>query len=426
MTTPTPPVRRNLLIDLARVGSVAVVVVFHTLLWQLRWSPKGGIAVVPWAPGPVWWFLSWFFAIIPVFFVAAGFANAVVVDSARERGTGYAQFLRERGTRLAGPITLFGTFFAVASSVPAWAGLLGEAVTLSRQFAQLLWFLVVYLVLLLASPVLVAAFDRWGWLSMLPLAVGAVAVDVVGRLPGLDVVQWLNLFLAWPLAHQWGIAYHRGWFRTWPAWAGRTGVAAAVAGIAALVFGLGYPPAAVAWADVLVANLQPPTVAALVMGFGQACLLGLAQRAGMFANPGERGRSLLVGLNALLFTVYLWHIPVIVLAGGLLAGATLMWPAGAGVLLQPLLWLALVLACLAALVPLIARLEWRLIPPVALGAPVPAVTVAGFAVLLAGTTAVWLSGAVVHPGAPASSLAVALLVTGLVWVRIAAGRLRSD
>jgi hypothetical protein len=249
-----------------------------------------------------------------------------------------------------------------------------------------------------------------------------VAVDVVARQPGLDGLQWLNLFLAWPLAHQWGIAYHRGWFRGWPAPAGWAGVAAAAAGIAVLVFGLGYPPAAVAWADVLVANLQPPTVAALVMGFGQACLLGLAQRAGVFAEPGERGRTLLVALNALLFTVYLWHIPVIVLAGGLLAGATLLWPAAAGLLLQPLLWLVLVLAGLAALVPLVARLEWRLIPRVAPEAGSPAVTVAGFAVLLAGTTAVWLSGAVVHPGAPASSVAVALLVTGLVWVRIAAGQ----
>jgi hypothetical protein len=300
--------------------------------------------------------------------------------------------------------------------------MLDAAVSLSRQFAQLLWFLVVYLVLLLASPALVAAFDRWGWLSLLPLAVGAVAVDVVARQPGLDGLQWLNLFLAWPLAHQWGIAYHRGWFRGWPAPAGWAGVAAAAAGIAVLVFGLGYPPAAVAWADVLVANLQPPTVAALVMGFGQACLLGLAQRAGVFAEPGERGRTLLVALNALLFTVYLWHIPVIVLAGGLLAGATLLWPAAAGLLLQPLLWLVLVLAGLAALVPLVARLEWRLIPRVAPEAGSPAVTVAGFAVLLAGTTAVWLSGAVVHPGAPASSVAVALLVTGLVWVRIAAGQ----
>jgi hypothetical protein len=422
MTTPTPPGRRNLLIDLARVGSVAVVVVFHTLLWQLRWSPEAGIAVVPWAPGPVWWFLSWFLAIIPVFFVAAGFANAVVVDSARARGTGYPRFLLERGTRLTGPLTLFGAFFVLASSVPAWAGMLDAAVSLSRQFAQLLWFLVVYLVLLLASPALVAAFDRWGWLSLLPLAVGAVAVDVVARQPGLDGLQWLNLFLAWPLAHQWGIAYHRGWFRGWPAPAGWAGVAAAAAGIAVLVFGLGYPPAAVAWADVLVANLQPPTVAALVMGFGQACLLGLAQRAGVFAEPGERGRTLLVALNALLFTVYLWHIPVFVRAGGRLAGATLLWPAAAGLLLQPLLWLVLVLAGLAALVPLVARLEWRLIPRVAPEAGSPAVTVAGFAVLLAGTTAVWLSGAVVHPGAPASSVAVALLVTGLVWVRIAAGQ----
>ncbi|MGB7963866.1 MAG: acyltransferase family protein [Propionicimonas sp.] len=415
----TAPVTRNHLIDLARVGSVVVVVIFHTLLWVIE-MVDGQITVVPWAPGPGWWFASWFFAIIPVFFVAAGFANTVIVDGARARGITWSRYLVERGTRLVGPLSLFIAVFVLVSSVPAWFGALGPATALSRQFAQLLWFLVVHFGLLLGAPLLVGVFDRFGAWSMLPLVALAVAVDVVVRQTGQFDLQWLNLAVIWPLAHQCGVAYHRGWFRHWSVWRNLLLLAGCAALLVAMVFGLDYPPAAVAWADVLVANLQPPTVAVLVLGLAQASALGLAEHHGLAGDLPVRWLTPLRVANALLFTVYLWHIPVIVLAGAILAGGALLWPGAASALLSQPVFLVLVLSLVLGLVPMIGRLEWRLIPPMAPDAPGRGRAPLAFVVLWAGVTAVWQCGAVIHPEALASTASVGLLFAGIALVSRAA------
>lgn len=172
---------RNHLIDLCRIGSMLIVVVFHSLLWQVL-LVDGRVVVQPWAPGPVFWAISWVATIIPIFFVAAGYANAVVVDTWRASGDNYGRFLTVRGSRLLGPLTLFVAVFTLIGTVAAWVGFAGPASTLSRQFAQLLWFAVVYLLLLGFAPVAVAAHDRFGGWVMAPLLLAVVAVDVaVGR-----------------------------------------------------------------------------------------------------------------------------------------------------------------------------------------------------------------------------------------------------
>ena len=72
---------RNHLIDLSRALSVVVVVTFHCLLYQIV-VVDGRPQVVPWAPQPhaAWWTASWFVMIIPLFFIAGGFAHALVID----------------------------------------------------------------------------------------------------------------------------------------------------------------------------------------------------------------------------------------------------------------------------------------------------------------------------------------------------------
>lgn len=408
-----PVPERNHLIDLARIGSMLIVVVFHSLLWQVL-LVDGRIQVVPWAPGPVLWAVSWVATIIPIFFVAAGFANAVVVDKWRASGASYASFLTLRGSRLLGPMSFFLVVFTSVGTVAAWAGWLPQASALSRQFAQLLWFAVVYQLLLAAAPLAVWLHDRAGAWVMLPLLAGVVAVDVAVRLTGDQGLQWINLAFAWPLAHQWGVAYHRGWFRGWSTGRLVAVIAGAVLTIVVLVGWLDYPPAAVAWADVLVANLLPPTLAIVALGLAQTCVLGLLERAGVAARPGERTAGLVRLANALLLTAYLWHIPAIVVSAGLLVGLTLLVPAAAPVTMHPLLLVALVLVVVALVVPLIASIEVRFIPRPGSGRPPRSLALAGYALFAAGTWAVWQLGAVLHPGDAPAALAVAGFSAGAV------------
>jgi hypothetical protein len=411
-----PVPARNHLIDLARIGSMLIVVVFHTLLWQVL-LVDGRVSVVPWAPGPVFWAISWVCTIIPVFFVAAGYANAVVVDTWRASGAPYAAFLTLRGSRLLGPMSFFMAVFTAVGTLAAWAGWPQQAGALSRQFAQLLWFAVVYQLLLAAAPLAVRLHDRFGPWVMLPLLLGTVVVDGAVRATGDPGLQWVNLAFVWPLAHQWGIAYHRGWFRAWPIPRLLGVLAGAIGVIVVLVCGLGYPPAAVAWADVLVANLLPPTLAILVLGLAQTCVLGLLEHAGVAARLAAPTARVVRVVNALLLTAYLWHIPAIVVSAAVLVGLSLLLPVLAPVLMNPLVLVALVLLVVGVVVPWIARVEVRFIPRPGPGRPLPWRAEAGYALFTAGTWAAWQCGAVLHPAQWPATLAVLLFAGGVVLLR---------
>lgn len=421
---PGPSAPRNHVIDLARIGSVLIVVIFHTLLYQVSLD-AGRLVITPWAPSKVWWVISWFATIIPVFFVAAGYANTVIVDRAVADRTRYPDYLVHRVRRLLGPLTLFSTVNCLVSSVPAALGQFEQAAQLSRQFAQLLWFLAVYLLIVAVAPAAVSLHDRWGVWPMLPLVAAAVAVDAWSFTIADPGVRWLNLVFVWLVAHQWGIAYHRGWFRRWPAWVNVAVIGGAAIAIAALVFGLGYPASAVGWADIPIANVQPPTVAIAALGLAQTAALALVERGGLAGRLRPGVARVIAVANALLFTVYLWHIPAILLGGSLLYLLALAWPGAAGFLLSQGLFVVVVLVVVVVVVPLIAQVELRLIPP-APSAEVPALrALLGFAVLFAGTIAVWQRGTLVHPAATESTLAVLTLAAGIaLTARAAATRPR--
>lgn len=404
---------RNHVVDIARAVSVVVVVLFHGLLYQIRLG-AGGPEVVPWAPGVTWWVISWFAMVMPVFFIAGGFAHALLVDRAAREASGYGRFLANRGRRLVGPLILFVSVSAVVSTAAAWAGWAAEASAFSKQVMQLLWFVTVYLAIVAAAPLMVRLHDRWGWPVMAALVLAAGGVDAWSFVVDDHQVRNLNMLLVWPLVHQLGIAYHRGWFRRGPVWQPWAAIVGGLAGVVALVGWGGYPLAAVGFADLPIANVQPPTLAMASLALAQAGLLGLVERSGALASVGPRTGRVISLVNALMVTTYLWHIPVIFLTGGLLLGLSLVWPAAAPVLLFQLTVALVSLAAVAALVPWVGRLEYRLIPP--LGAVQDTrVAVVAFAMLLAGTALVWQDGVVLHPTSPASTLGVTLVWAGS-WV----------
>jgi len=77
----------------------------------------------------------------------------------------------------------------------------------------------------------------------------------------------------------------------------------------------------------------------------------------------------------------------------------------------------LVLAAVTGIVPLIARVEVRLIPTPGPGSPSTPLTLIGFAAFVVGIWAVWQFGAVLAPIDPAGATAVMtyLVGAGLLW-----------
>lgn len=407
---------RNHVIDAARAWSVVIVVVFHSLLYQVR-IVDGHPAMIPWAPPAwPWWFLSWFFMVIPVFFIAGGFAHALLVDRMVREGTSYGYFLANRGRRLIGPLLFFVTVLALVSSGAAWAGFLDAASSLTRQLMQLLWFITVYLVVAALSPVAVAAHDRWSWRPMLLLGLLAAGVDAWSFALGSHQLRNINMLLVWPLVHQFGIAYHRGWFRSGRPWRAWLPLLTGAAGVFVLVFLAGYPGSSVGLADIPIANVQPPTLAMAFLALAQCGLLGVVERSGWLATiPGWFERALSV-TNALMMSVYLWHIGCIAAAAGMLFALSTAAPAASGVLLSQPTVAALSLLTVVAVVPQLARVESRLIAPLGKYQDTERAVVA-YLVLVLGTALVWLSGTVLHPTQPASTTGVLLVWSGswLMW-----------
>lgn len=406
---------RNHLIDLARALSVFVVVTFHCLLYQIV-VVDGQPRVVPWAPQPhaAWWTASWFIMIIPLFFIAGGFAHALVIDRMRTQGRSYSYYLASRARRLVGPLLLFAGVATVLSTAGAWLFSASEAVALSVQFAQLLWFVAIYLVIVGVAPWMLALHDRYGVWPMVALTLAAAAVDAWSFAAGDPQLRFWNLLTVWPLCHQLGIAYHRGWFRRGPVWMPVVVLAVAVALIPMLVFGLGYPASSIGLGDIPVANVLPPTVAMIVLAFGQTALLGLLERAGVARTlPPRVERGLGIG-NALAVTTYLWHIPCIVVAGGVLFGVSRLLPGWTDALTSQFAVAVVTWAAIVAIVPLIGRLEYALIPPLA-EAPGRG-AIGAYLLLTAGTGLVWMNGTVLHPSRPWSLVGLALLGAGMAWL----------
>ena len=406
---------RNHLIDLSRALSVVVVVTFHCLLYQIV-VVDGRPQVVPWAPQPhaAWWTASWFVMIIPLFFIAGGFAHALVIDRMRAEGRSYPHYLAARARRLVGPLLLFAGFATVLSTAGAWLYSAPDSVALSVQFAQLLWFVAIYLVIVGAAPLMVTLHDRVAWLPLLALTALAAAVDAWSFAAGDPQLRYWNLLTVWPMCHQLGIAYHRGWFRRGPVWIPVAVIAVAAGLIPVLIFGLGYPASSIGLGDIPVANVLPPTLAMIVLACGQTAALGLLERAGVARTLPPRVERGLGVANALAVTTYLWHIPCITIAGGLLFGLSRLASGLTDALLSQLAVVVVTWSLIVAVVPLIGRLEYALIPPLARAPGQGAI--GAYLLLTAGTALIWRHGTVLHPSEPWSLVGLVLLGAGMAWL----------
>ena len=321
--------QRNHTIDVARALSVLVVVIFHGFIYKASMKPDGTLEAGLWTP-PTWvWGLSWVLMSMPLFFACGGFSNALIVDKMRRRGTGFSHYLANRGRRLTGGLALFVTFFAVIASAAAWLGHGLLAAELSRSLMFLLWFISVYLVIVLVAPFSVTLHDRFGAWVIVAMLIGIVVVDRAWLGFGRNDIGQINMFLVWPLCHQLGIGYQRGWFREGPrrfAWGVLVGSALA---IVVLIFFFGYPASAVGFANAPIANHLPPTLAMALLGAAQVAGMGLVERSGVFASLPARTEAALARLSALMMTVYLWHVPCMLVGGaGLILLARLVRPGG--------------------------------------------------------------------------------------------------
>jgi hypothetical protein len=387
MTDTATTTARNHSMDLYRVVALLFVVVGHWVAASLSFSGgafwrENPLVEMPWTQ-----WLTWIFQVVPVFFVVAGYASAV---SWTQRGADEPRhaWLRRRLVRPLGPTTVYVVFALLVVVVLSAAGVAGSELNFGAwAVAMHLWFLGVYVLVVVLTPVAVAAHRRWGLRvpAMTTLAVAAVDAATIGA--HLPFVGWLNHLLVWLVFYQFGIAWQDGMLR------GRVAIAlgAVSAVVLVLLVTVGpYPVSMIGVPDAVVDNTGPPNLALLALGGVQA---GLALAAAPAVNrmlKSSRAQSILAFANDNVMALYLWHmVPVVIVA---LAG----YPTG--VLPQPTLgtaawwwfrleWVAIL--AVVALAELAVLWWWRRL----FSAPLPTVPVGiaprvGEVLLYAGTLAV--------------------------------------
>ena len=149
--------------------------------------------------------------VMPMFFLAGGYAAAASWPSWRARGGRWAGWTHSRFVRLLRPTSWFVGIMAAAVGV---AMLLGAPTSVLAQagwgVALQLWFLPVYLLLLVLAVPLLTAWNRARWL-LLAAAIAVVgAVDVLVRSLDVAGAGWVNYLVAPGAGLVLGFAWHAG------------------------------------------------------------------------------------------------------------------------------------------------------------------------------------------------------------------------
>lgn len=360
------PERRERHVDLLRAVSITAVVTGHWLLIVAEPAPGGGLqgtsalASLTWAHP-----ITWLFQVMPVFFIVGGFANAASLRSRYRRTGGAAAavtWLLERSARLVAPTGVLLVCLAAAALVARAAGAPTDQIGTAVWLASLpLWFLVAYLAMVFLTPLMYAAHQRAGLAVPVLLLVPVLVGDVLRLRYGQEAFGYGNFLFAWLAIHQIGFSWQDGRLPPRPRVAAPL-LAAGLAGLLLLTVVGPYPVSMVTVPGADVQNPSPPTLALVALATAQLGLALLLRDRSERWLQRTRPWTVVVAVNAVILTVFLWHMAGAVLGTvGLYATGLLVSPpvGSAAWLWWQLPWLALLAAVLVVLVTMLGPVETR-------------------------------------------------------------------
>jgi hypothetical protein len=170
---------------------------------------------------------------------------------------------------------------------------------------------------------------------------------------GIPEIGLPNMVFVWLLAQQIGFWYADGWFAARNGWQLAGITLASYAVLAAVSLPEGW------YSTDMLANLNPPTLPLVCLAVAQACILRALKPwlAALMNTHAARAVVFLIGTR--LMTIYLWHLPIIIILSGialLIPGASPEPSTSAWWLSRPIFFV-LVFAALFGLSFLVARWE---------------------------------------------------------------------
>lgn len=389
------PANRNRIVDFWRATAILVVVFGHWLAASIWLTPGGDIRLMnslEWVPGAGW--LTWVVQVMPIFFLAGGYANARALRRVERGGERRHAWITTRIRRLFTPV--LPLLVVWAALVAILRGLIpADVVRAGAMSATVpLWFMAVYLALIALAPFTHAWWRRSGCASILALFALAVAVDIARLGFGVPGIGWANFLFIWAGVHQagylWsdlderGIAAGTGW--------AVSGVSLGLL-IALTTAGL-YPVAMIGIPGSELTNMTPPTFAIALLASMQLGIIWATQGLVRRFTAGARRWHAVVAVSGIMMTLYLWHLTAMSLVGatGLFAfdGAAFSIEPGTAVwwLTRPV-WLIVLSLTTVGLIAAFAGFEWRISKR---PAPATAAVVLGTLLTVGATAAVALEG----------------------------------
>jgi Acyltransferase family len=256
--------------------------------------------------------VTWLSQVMPLVFFAGGAANLISF----RRAASTQQWLAGRIKRLMVPVLPLMAVWLIAPDFLRGLGVPPQPLQVGSAIAaQLLWFLAVYVLVVLLTPLMVAAHRRWG--LKVPLVMGAAGILVdVARFNDFGYIGYANAIFVWVAVHQLGFHYVEGRLGSLTR-RGALTLSAAGFGVTALLVAFGpYPASMIGMPGAPVSNMSPPTVLLAFLAVGQIGLL-LAFRPQLNALAARPGIGDALGwLGARFMSVYLWHMPALVVVAG--------------------------------------------------------------------------------------------------------------
>lgn len=308
------PVSRDRFVDFLRAVSIGVVVCWHWVFSVTQW--RSGRLTMPNPIGdvPLLWLATWLLQIMPLFFFVGGYANSASWGSTRREGGSASTFARRRLHRLYRPVAVFlavWTAFELAARavLPDYPGVLHYGVVVFVP----LWFLGVYTVVTLLTPITHRLHRDLGALALVLLG-ALVALADVGRFHyGIDVLGYVNSLLVFLFAHQLGYLYRDGTFAR-IGWRGQAAiVAAALSGLIVVTASGIYPHSMVAVGRDPISNMYPTTACIAILAVFQAAGAMLVRPHVQGWLERRRVWKVVVAANGIAMTVFVWHMTALLL-----------------------------------------------------------------------------------------------------------------
>ena len=316
--------KRDLTLDIARVFCVLLVVAIHLMMVGVGVGADGQLVAQSPNDSPLGrqsWFagVTWAGQIMPLFFVVGGFASITAWRSMVRRGGTASEYVRNRVLRLAQPALPLYIFYLVVIGAATLAAIAPELLNLAVQgAASPLWFLAAYTLCQALVPTMVGFHSRAPRATLLVLLAGAVLVDTVRYSTSVQEVGLINLFFVWLAVQQIGFWYADGWFAARRWW--QLVLVALVAYICLVPMTFVGP-----YSFDMLTNLNPPTVPLIALALAQACVLRLLRPALARLMNTHAARAVVFVVGSRLMTIYLWHLPIILI----ITGASLLIPGAA-------------------------------------------------------------------------------------------------